>query len=204
MFAISMRIMVHHYKNDSLEHRDAIAHDWWRFFSRALPGVPIYPLPNIGPSIRNMLSIRPSALILSGGDDWGVFPERDSTETELFNWAVTNKVPILGICRGAQVINRLMGGSLRPEFSSLHTATHHAISFKDKRKTRIVNSFHANVIMEDDLARGLTASALAEDGSVEAFSNADGSITGILWHPEREKNPDAQDIKLFRRLEGGA
>lgn len=202
MIAISMRMMIHRYANGSIEYRDALAHDWWYFFSQALPGQALYPLPNIGCAIREFLRLAPSALILSGGEDWGVFPQRDRTETELFNWAIANRVPVLGICRGAQVINRLMGGKLRPGFSSLHTATRHAISFNDKRECRLVNSFHANAIMEEDLSNGLIASALAEDGSVEAFSSANGLLQGILWHPEREAEPHAQDIKLLRELVG--
>lgn len=209
MLAISMRMMRHSYPNGGQEVRDALAQDWWRFLKTALPGVPVAPIPNIGEGVEALLQALPlSGLILSGGDDWGTFPERDATETALFHWAERHHLPILGVCRGAQVLNLLRGGSIAPGFGNAHIRTRHAVYPRRcagappwPASPLEVNSYHACGIRQEDLASGLTPWAVAGDGTVEGFCSADGRITGIIWHPEREAAARSHDIRLFQALE---
>ena len=56
--------------------------------------------------------INPSGIVLSGGNDIGEFPERDKTEFFLIDYAVKNKIPLLGICRGFQMLAKWDGGNL--------------------------------------------------------------------------------------------
>ena len=206
MIVISMRMTRHVYPGGSEEKRDALAHDWWRFLHTALPGVPVLPMPNIGGRAVALLHELPiRCLVLSGGDDWGVFPERDATERELVLWAERMSIPVLGVCRGAQVLNRIRGGRIRSGFDESHVGTHHSIRVEACPHGHWppeleVNSYHACGISAEDLAPGLNAWATAEDGSVEAFSSPDGKQVGNLWHPERETVAREHDMHLFQHL----
>ena len=105
MLGLTMRMTRKEYPGADSELRDAIACDWPRFLERALPDMPYIFLPNSGEAIiRYAERLGIDALLLTGGDDWGIFPERDETEPRLFAWAREKNFPIFGVCRGAQVI----------------------------------------------------------------------------------------------------
>ena len=72
------------------ESRDALAQDWAHFFNALFPGRPWLMLPNTGeacPALAQDLGV--NALVLSGGDDIGMTPLRDATETALLRWAAS-------------------------------------------------------------------------------------------------------------------
>lgn len=205
MIAISMRMTRHKYSSGDEEKRDALAQDWWSFLRTALPGVSVIPVPNIGGQAVALLQELPiSGLVLSGGDDWGVFPERDATEQELLLWAERMSLPVLGVCRGAQVINRALGGTTGSGFAERHVHTRHAIRVEawpgglSCPTSLNVNSYHACGMEAAQLAPGLLAWAVAEDGSVEAFTDDSGRLTGVMWHPEREAEAQEHDVRLFQ------
>lgn len=208
MIAISMRMMRHVYSGGSEEMRDALAHDWWRFLREALPDAPFVPVPNIGGQAVALLQQLPvTGIVLTGGDDWGVFPERDATEKEMVLWAERVSLPIVGVCRGAQVLNRLMGGRISSGFAERHVKTRHVVKIEAcpsgphwPATSREVNSYHNCGMAKADLAPALTPWATAEDGSVEGFSGDQGRVTGIMWHPERERVAQEHDIHLFQQL----
>lgn len=208
MIAISMRMTRHIYPGGGEEVRDALAHDWWRFLETALPGMRVFPVPNIGESVERLVQELPlTGLILSGGDDWGVFPQRDLTEKTLVRWAERRQLPILGVCRGAQVLNLLLGGRVAPGFGTAHVRTRHALQTYSRNGAPMragasveVNSYHSCAIRQEDLAPALTPWAVAGDGTVEGFCRSDGRIMGILWHPERETTAQTHDIHLFQAL----
>lgn len=208
MIAVSMRMVRTLYPNGSEELRDAIAHDWWRFFHAVLPGVPILPVPNIGLQVCALLEYVPvTGIILTGGEDWGIFPQRDATEECLIRWAERRSIDILGVCRGAQVINQIMGGRLSTDFLQNHMCTRHTIwpcepfdRSQSSATFREVNSFHNHGMTPTDIAMALHPFAVAGDGSVEGFCSSDGRVTGIMWHPEREIIPHEHDVNLMQRL----
>ncbi len=208
MIGISMRMTRHVYPSGGEEFRDALAQDWWIFLDAVLPGVPVVPLPNIGKKVEKLLEQIPlSGLVLSGGDDWGVFPQRDLTEKTMVQWTERRKLPILGVCRGAQVLNLLHGGQVSQGFGPVHSCTRHLVHPQLcaaapgwPGNSVEVNSYHALGIRQKDLAPDFSPCFLADDGSVEGFCSADGRITGILWHPEREALPQSHDIPLFQIL----
>lgn len=204
MLGITMRMTRKEYPGGSVELRNAIACDWPRFLARALPDMPYIFLPNSGEAIVDYAArLGVDTLLLTGGEDWGIFPERDETEQKLFAWARENNFPILGVCRGAQVINRLLGG--QEHAITGHAATRHniALSLKNLPDKAEVNSFHRHGIARDDLARDLEAFAVAEDCSVEGFLADRGKTCGIIWHPERENPPSELDAALVRDFFGG-
>lgn len=141
-----------------------------------------------------------------------VDPELDETELALFRQARGRELPVLGICRGQQVINVALGGSLVQHlddhdvrgYGRKHLA--HTIEVDPeselgqaagKHKIR-VNSLHHQAI--NRLAPGLHRTAEGEDGTVEAVESDDGLIVGVQCHPE-ELTADAPWARtLFERF----
>lgn len=129
---------------------------------------------------------------------------RNKFERALFFVARNNGIPILGICRGSQLINVLQGGSLYQDISKqintnidhsgagrkLEEKQHLVFLKKDsflervyKKKELSVNSFHAQCIKE--LGENLKVTAKSEDGIPEAIEyKGDFFMQGVQWHPE--------------------
>ena len=95
------------------EPRDSLAQDWSNFMATALPNADWLAVPNLGASnIRNYCKEWGlNHLILTGGEDIGVSIIRDETEQELLSWACEYAVPVLGICRGMQVMAKRDGAT---------------------------------------------------------------------------------------------
>jgi len=169
------------------ETRDSLAHDWSIFMMREFPNNIWVPLPNIGKDVVGYFQkLSLNVLILSGGDGHGETPERDKTEYALLQYALTNKIPIIGVCRGMQIIHTYFQGNLglgSDEFISNHRARTHKIITSDGQKT--VNSFHNYFLSEGTLNSKFSVIARSlEDHSIEAFSG--DLVLAIMWHPERE------------------
>ncbi|MBB5515637.1 putative glutamine amidotransferase [Rubricella aquisinus] len=176
------------------EPRDALAQDWAGFMAAALPGTPWMPLPNLGAERITAYCTNwgINGLLLTGGDDPGATPLRDETERALLDWAGVEGHPVLGICRGMQMMAIWAGASLTGVAG--HVATRHAVTGRDGT----VNSYHASSITGP--IPGFRPAAVAEDGTVEAIAAEGRAMSGIMWHPEREARPDPQDIALFRKV----
>lgn len=187
-----------------VEPRDSISHDWisrlgeWGMMPLLVPNRVADPksyLDDLGADL----------LVLTGGDDLGVTPERDSSETELLEHAIKSGIAVLGICRGMQLINLHFDGRLTPIDG--HVASPHAVSvdvlWRDYYETKtMVNSFHAQAVSADDLGDGLVAAAHDGDGNIEAFIHQTLPMAAIMWHAERSGAPPG-DRKLFESLISG-
>lgn len=142
---------------------------------------------------------------------------RDALEIAALRAALDADLPVLALCRGVQVLNVVLGGTLwqdlpsqRPDSAShrqdgaWHTTSHAVRVAPESRLAEIVgtrafevNSFHHQAVRE--LGTGLQASAWSPDGVVEAVEARDGWVIGVQWHPER--HPDgAPDQHPDRRL----
>ena len=147
-------------------------------------------------------------------------PPRDIVELQLARWAIEEQKPMLGLCRGLQVINVAMGGTLWQDLESQQPATikhdyfpnygftrdhlahdvevlagsrlHRAV-----RQDRIpVNSMHHQGIRT--VGAGLRTTALAPDGIVEGVEVESASfIVGVQWHPEVFSSADPNARPLF-------
>lgn len=165
--------------------------------------MPLVPEPELLEEIAD----RADALLLSGGVDvsplrYGgenpglcgeISPERDELEWLWLDVFVKRKKPVLGICRGIQVINVYFGGSLWQDLptqkGTMHRNVNHKIvcrenSILDKLFGRefSINSFHHQSVLE--LGEGLIATAYSED-VVEAIEHRTLPIFGVQFHPER-------------------
>ncbi len=177
------------------EARDALAPDWAVFLAAALPGVAWMQLPNLGGEhiVPYCEQWEIDRLILSGGEDIGVSALRDQTELRLLDWAEVRGVPVLGICRGMQLIAHRAGTGLIPV--AAHVATTHAVT---GARTGVVNSFHR--LAPAACPEGYRVMAWAEDGSIEAIAHRSLRWEGWMWHPERCLQPAPLDVTGIRRV----
>ncbi len=123
---------------------------------------------------------------------------RDAAEPPLLRAFLAADKPVLGICRGIQVMNVVLGGTLYQDIKSFvhvphndHWAKIHTVTVRRGTKleqilgqdTVLVNSQHHQAV--DRIAPGLTLAALSEDGIVEAIEKPDAKFClGVQWHPE--------------------
>lgn len=142
-------------------------------------------------------ALSPDAIFLSGGNDIGSMPQRDATEAALLDVAADAHLPVFAICRGLQMLNHYMGGRLDPV--SGHVATRHPVRGPMFPEAREVNSYHNIGIHVAGLGRDLEPLATADDGTVEAVRHVTLPWLGIMWHPERDRPPATEDLKLIQR-----
>ena len=146
-------------------------------------------------------TVQPGALILSGGNDIGEYPERDATERYLLSWAETNRVPVLGICRGLQMMAVWADVNLLRIEGHVRTRHQLVVSGQPSEWPTSVNSYHNWGL--SSCPQGFEIAAQAEDGAIEAIRHIVLPWEGWMWHPEREEPFSPQDIKRLRRLFGG-
>lgn len=168
------------------------------------------------------LAARCDGLLLAGGGDihpsrfgqpvqsekLSIDPVRDEEEQALFHAFFSRGKPILGICRGVQVVNVFLGGTLRQHIEG-HSDCCHRVRCIPRLAALagaapMVNSYHHQAV--DIIASSLHAAAWAEDGTVEALLHETAPLLGVQWHPERMVPPLCDDaaganhLPLFRWL----
>ncbi|ADI02536.1 MAG TPA: gamma-glutamyl-gamma-aminobutyrate hydrolase family protein [Syntrophothermus lipocalidus] len=190
-------------------------------------GVPVILPPTNDRDVITEYKETCHGLLLAGGGDvdpvnWGeephpdlgtVDPTRDEFELALMKCAMEEDLPVLGICRGAQVINVAFGGSLYQHLAGgiSHQqkappshAFHGILVVRDTRLYRIsgsdtlrVNSFHHQAVRE--IGENLIISATACDGVIEAVESVcHRFILGVQWHPELMTDKVSEN--LFKAL----
>ena len=184
---------------------------------RAAGGLPVL-LPTVGDPLEYLPHL--DGVLLSGGadieparygeepDGRGDYePERDALEMTLLEGARERGIPVLGICRGLQVINVAAGGSLHQ-----HVEAHacydvspdsrvHPVAFEPGTELAAlyggsdgnvagisVNSVHHQTV--DRLGPGLRVGARSDDGTVEGLESDDGMVLAVQWHPEMLREPE--------------
>jgi len=213
---------------------------------QAAGGIPVLLPPRLDGDALATLWRRLEGLVLTGGGDidparFGearhaatddVAPARDALELDLVRRALADDVPLFAICRGVQVVNVALGGSLyqdiageyRDAADAKRTPLRHSQTEPRDQPTHpvkvlgegtrlaaivgalelAVNSMHHQAIKT--LGRGLREVAWAPDGIVEGVELADGDrfVVGVQWHPEELVARDPVARSLFAALVGEA
>jgi gamma-glutamyl-gamma-aminobutyrate hydrolase PuuD len=164
-------------------------------------GLQPVPVPNIwlarGNDLQKWLTgIGMSAAILSGGGDPGDDPEREHTETGILKYAEKKKLPVLGICRGMQMMGVYAGSSL-VEVSG-HVRARHKV---EGIITEEVNSFHNKALSACPL--GYQATSRSEDGVLESICHKSLPWEGWMWHPERDQAFSQTFLARFQGMLAG-
>lgn len=160
------------------------------------------------------LAERLDAVVLAGGEDvdprrYGeaagphttrIDPLRDEFEIRLVHAAIDAGIPVLGVCRGNQVINVALGGSLVQHLEIGHGESHASYAYPRQHRAHPVaavpgtiverlygaefhvNSFHHQAVRR--LGDGLLATGSARDGVIESIEHRNASVLGVQWHPE--------------------
>jgi putative glutamine amidotransferase len=177
-------------------------------------------LPPDDPAVAASVVARLDAVVIAGGPDveparYGATPdartgppapERDAWELALIEAALSSGIPLLGVCRGMQLLNVARGGTLVQHLDGHTSGT--AGTFGAHAVKPVPGTRYGDLVPEesdvpvhhhqsvDRLGAGLTASAFASDGTVEAIE-LDGPqwTLGVQWHPEM-----GDDVRLMTAL----
>tara|TARA_Y100000996_G_scaffold366730_1_gene312156 strand:- start:398 stop:991 length:594 start_codon:yes stop_codon:yes gene_type:complete len=148
---------------------------------------------------------KPNLIVMLGGNNIPRCTKSISDKTRnkrsnhIYNYAIKNKVPLIGICYGAQFI----GFKNKFLFKKKRVIGSHNIKLSKeieyfKEKSLKVNSFKSIIITKTN--NYFKNIYLAEDGSVECFSSKNPKILGLMWHPERYLKYKSIDKKIFKRI----
>jgi putative glutamine amidotransferase len=196
---------------------------------RRAGGEPVLLLPPVSAPLRDVIA-RFDGLLLAGGGDvepgaygessphpdvYGVDPQRDGAEIGLVRTAAEAELPTLAICRGIQVMNVALGGTLiqhLPDRAGMLEHRKHRIermhSVRVAEPSRLAaatgrtsldgaSRHHQGI---DRLGDGLIPVAWADDELVEAIEHREGWMVGVQWHPEVTAAADPAQQALFDTL----
>ena len=187
-------------------------------------GIPVV-LPIIDdPALAETLLAKVDGIVFSGGPDLdpveygeeilnetvSIDAVRDRSDLLLARAALASGKPVLAICRGEQLMNVVLGGSLYQDLPAQvegvlpHSDTTHMIGVEKGSvlfdlfgsDSLLVNTFHHQAVK--DVAPGSRVTARSSDGVVEAFENA--NVLAVQFHPERMFQADPSWLALFRYL----
>lgn len=183
------------------------------------------PVPFDEAAAKELLGLFDGLLLLGGGDIdpsvygqqarpevYGVSQDRDSFEISLVRAAMSADMPVLAICRGIQVLNVALGGTLHQHITMPDEEIAHG--FNQQWSTHRVNVVEGSALAQamktaiatcsshhhqavDEVADGLVVSARAEDDTIEGLETTGGRVIGVQWHPEMTAAEDPAQQALF-------
>jgi putative glutamine amidotransferase len=200
---VSLRVDIEKNYN---ERRDALDQRWTEFLLKA--GLwPVF-VPNNMSYVQKLLeNEQVDGVLLTGGSSLieygGNSAERDEAEQYLLKWAISNKKPVLGVCRGMQVIQKHYNNQLI-EVSG-HVGNRHKLKItnegrivKQLKLIDDVNGYHNYGAL--GVKGELIKIAESFDGVVQAVEHENDLVFGIMWHSEREVFFRNAELNLFKTI----
>ena len=198
------------YNSQHDEYRECLDVRWAAFVRNCMGALP-YLIPSAIDPASYIHEVKISAVILTGGNNVGSISGsrqdvyRDHHESKIIDHSLKLGIPIIGICRGMQMIATYFGQEVKP--TPNHTSVTHSV--KANEKTRFagiinnlspVNSYHDFGVSKVPV--GFDALAYASDGVLEAFMSRAEKVYGLMWHPERVASPASQmrHAKLIKEM----
>lgn len=198
---VSQRVSVDPVYN---ERRDAVDQNWCRFIMDC-GYFPIF-MPNSVKYVELILSeVEISGIVLTGGNDLhkygGNVFERDEVEKYLLTYATENNIPLLGVCRGMQMIQdyfhiplRKISGHIN-ETISLNFVAHRFHELPIPTRIKVYHQWGTDYSVPE-----LEVIAKSEDGIIMAIQHRKYPLLGIMWHPERQYPFSEFDKELFNKM----
>jgi putative glutamine amidotransferase len=165
-----------------------------RFDGLCLPGG-----PDVDPRRYGAGEIHPTV--------YGVDDRHDAFDLALVTAAIDLGMPVLAICRGHQVLNVALGGTLIQHLGDERTTDHrfqrHTVELQAGCRAALAmgterplgHSVHHQAI--DRVAEGMVVTGLADDGTIEAIESVDGWVVSVQWHPEDDAHERSEQQGLF-------
>ncbi len=188
-------------------------------------GIPLMlpPIPSLAGELDSLIA-RVDAVVLHGGGDvdprrygqepsaaqlYGIVPEHDEVEFAVVASALSRDLPVLAICRGMQVLNVALGGTLQQDIGTeSHWFAHHAVELTPGCKlaaalgsTTVLAGHCVHHQALDRVADGLEVVGRSDDDFVHAAELSSAKwVVATQWHPEDTAATDAQQQSLFAAL----
>ncbi len=192
------------------ERRDCLDQEWTTLVENF--GFTPIPLPNTVADPQSYLNaLDVDGVILTSGNDLSTLddpdvpaPERDEFEKAVLDSAIDEELPVLGVCRGLELINTYFGGSLTTVDG--HVDQDHQIRFKDVGEglqlpsEATVNSYHGYGIDSKDIGDDLVTVGRVLDSTIEFVTHATHPIWGMMWHPERKSPSEKVDRQIINHI----
>ena len=195
------------YLPDRQEWRDSLDQNWYNLFK----GETLIPVPNMIKSFKEWSSSFDFDLvILTGGNDieystesQNVCLKRDSVERQILAFSKEANFPVLGICRGLQMMNLYEGGGM--SYDNQLKIEPHSVFLKTNKdnidEEVIVNSFHKWSIPSNKVSSKFKVLGTDCEGNVEAAMHVEHHWLGVMWHPERMPQ-DCSKVLISEFMEG--
>lgn len=191
MIAVTQRL---DYFDATHEWRNTLDQRWFRFLEtcRLTPLL----IPNHLPTAKQLLAHIPChGILLTGGNDLGAVPERDAVEHWLLEYALLHDIPVLGVCRGMQLIQNYFHIPLEPVTGHVTPTMEIKIAEQNLFVTNSYHCFGTTTTIPE-----LEVWASSHDGVIKAIRHTRFNLTGIMWHPERNLPYHPFDLALFQEI----
>ena len=185
-----------HFDQKTKERRDSLDQRWSQFLEKC--GFISIVISNNSNFTIFRKKINFDGILFTGGNSLikygGSAIERDFLEKEILKYSIKKKIPLIGVCRGMQVIQDYFNTRLVRVKNQV--SPRQVIVFKKKKTT--VNSFHDYGSYEN--TKNFKTLAFSNERIIKAFHHIKLPILGIMWHPERYKTFKEEDISLFKNF----
>ena len=143
--------------------------------------------------IKYIDSFEPHGIVLSGGNNLNQYKERDYLEKILIEYSIIKNKPLLGICRGMQILGNFFGVDVQEVKN--HVNSERFIKGEINKKVKCFHEYKISACPKE-----FNILATSEDGCIESIKSKNFPILGIMWHFERDKYLDKIDKELILEL----